>query len=264
MVLRLSGDFETTSRGSLPQIGAHKYARLPSTRILCFAYAIDEDEPVVWFPTLQPPPEDLIEAALDPELEFRAWNAAFEFNIWNACAVQHGLPPLPIERFHCTMAQGLVWGVPPKLEQAAIALRTNIEKDKEGAKLMRKMMRPRPHKDGSITWWDQDEPELLWRLGEYCAQDVRAERAIGQRLRPMPPDERRLWVLDQHMNNRGLKVDTVAVEKMQTVVDGELVRIGAALAGLTDGRITSPTQTARLLAYLKEQKASRSTASTSA
>ena len=41
---------------------------------------------------------------------------------------------------------------------------------------------------------------------------------------------------------------------MQTVVDGELVRIGAALAGLTDGRITSPTQTARLLAYLKEQK----------
>ena len=254
MVLRLSGDFESTSRGSLPQIGAHKYARLPSTRILCFAYAIDEDEPVVWFPSRQPPPDDLIEAALAPDLEFRAWNAAFEFNIWNACAVRHGLTPLPIERFHCTMAQGLVWGVPPRLEQAAIALRTSIEKDKEGAKLMRKMMRPRPHKDGSITWWDQDEPELLWRLGEYCAQDVRAERAIGHRLRPMPPDERRLWVLDQHMNNRGLKVDTVAVEKMQTVVDGELVRIGAALAGLTDGRITSPTQTARLLAYLKEEK----------
>ena len=254
MALRLSGDFESTSCGSLPQIGAHKYARLASTRILCFAYAIDEDDPVVWYPTFQPAPDDLIEAALAPDLEFRAWNAAFEFNIWNACAVRHDLPPLGIERFHCTMAQALVWGVPPKLEQAAIALRTNIEKDKEGAKLMRKMMRPRPHKDGSITWWDQDEPELLWRLGEYCAQDVRAERAIGRRLRPMPPDERRLWVLDQHMNNRGLKVDTVAVEKMQTVVDGELVRIGLGLAGLTDGRITSPTQTARLLAYLKEQK----------
>ena len=254
MALRLSGDFETTSRGSLPQIGAHKYARLASTRILCFAYAIDEDDPVVWFPSRQPPPDDLIEAARAPDLEFRAWNAAFEFNIWNACAVRHGLPPLPIERFHCTMAQALVWGVPPRLEQAAIALRTSIEKDKEGAKLMRKMMRPRPHKDGAITWWDQDEPELLWRLGEYCAQDVRAERAIGQRLRPMPPDERRLWVLDQHMNNRGLQVDAAAVAKMQTVVDGELVRIGAGLAGLTDGRITSPTQTARLLAYLKEEK----------
>jgi DNA polymerase len=253
MALKLSGDFETTSRGSLPQIGAHKYARLASTRILCFAYAIEDDEPEIWFPTRQSPPDELIEAARDPELEFRAWNAAFEFNVWNVIAVRHGLPPLGIERFHCTMAQALVWGVPPKLEQAAIALRTNIEKDKEGAKLMRKMMRPRPRKDGSITWWDQDEPELLWRLGEYCAQDVRAERSIGRRLRPMPAEERRLWVLDQRMNNRGLKVDVVAVEKMQTVVDGELLRIGAALAGLTDGEITSPTQTQRLLKYLKAE-----------
>jgi DNA polymerase len=246
-------DFETASRGSLPRIGAHKYARDPSTRILCLAYAVEEDDPTVWYPTLQPPPEDLVEAARDPDLELHAWNAAFEFNIWNAVAVQHGLPRLPVERFHCTMAQGLVWGVPPKLEQAAVALRTNIEKDKEGAKLMRKMMKPRPHKDGSITWWDQDEPELLWRLGEYCAQDVRVERSIGRRLRPMPAEERRLWVLDQHMNHRGLKVDVDAVQKMQTVVDGEMVRIGAALAGLTDSRITSPTQTARLLGYLKEE-----------
>ena len=144
MALRLSGDFETTSCGSLPQIGAHKYARLPSTRILCFAYAIEEDDPVVWYPTLQPAPADLLSAARDPGLEFRAWNAAFEFNIWNACAIRHGLPPLPIDAFHCTMAQALVWGVPPKLEQAAIVLKTNMEKDKEGAALMRKMMRPRP------------------------------------------------------------------------------------------------------------------------
>ena len=77
MPIKLSGDFETTSRGSLPQIGAHKYARLPSTRILCFAYALEEDAPVVWFPSRQPPPEDLIEAARAPDLEFHAWNAAF-------------------------------------------------------------------------------------------------------------------------------------------------------------------------------------------
>src|SRR4029077_4240869 len=124
MSLRLSGDFETASCGSLPQVGAHKYARLPTTRILCFAYAFDDDDPFLWFPTLQPAPADLIEAAHDPELEFHAWNAAFEFNIWNAVAVRHGLPPMAIERFHCTMARGLVWGAPPKLEQAAIVLKT--------------------------------------------------------------------------------------------------------------------------------------------
>ena len=92
---------------------------------------------------------------------------------------------------------------------------------------MRKMMRPRPHKDGSITWWDQDEPELLWRLGEYCAYIVRAERAIGRRLRPMPPDERRLWVLDQHMNNWAPKVDA---SPGREDADGGRRRAGPALA----------------------------------
>ena len=253
MALKLSGDFETTSTGSLPQIGVHKYARLPSTRVLCFAYAIEEDDPVVWFPTLGPPPADLIETARDPELEFRAWNAPFEFNIWNAVAVRHGLPPLGIERFHCTMAQALVWGVPARLEQAAFVLRTAMQKDKEGAAVMRKLMKPRPHKDGSITWWHEEEPSLLWRLGEYCAQDVRAERAIEKRLRPMPPEERRLWLVDQHMSHRGIEVDVGAVNKMQKVVDSEITRIGAAMSALTNGAIKSPTRTVALVRYLKEQ-----------
>jgi DNA polymerase bacteriophage-type len=246
-------DFETASRGSLPRIGVHKYARDPSTRILCCGYAFDDDEPQLWFPTLQPKPADLVRAACLHDVEFHAWNAAFEFNIWNRLAGEKGLPLLPIERFHCTMARGLVWGAPLKLEQAAIVLKTNMEKDKEGAALMRKMMKPRPHKDGSITWWHEDDPNLLWRLGEYCAQDVRAERSIGRRLRPMPPEERRLWLLDQRMNHRGLRVDAAAVKAMQTVVDGEIARIGRSLAYLTDSHITSPTQTARLLAYLKAE-----------
>jgi hypothetical protein len=34
-----------------------------------------------------------------------------------------------------------------------------------------------------------------------------------------------LWLLDQHMNGRGLKVDVDAVYKLQQVVD-EMIRIG--------------------------------------
>ena len=254
MALRLSGDFETTSCGSLPQIGVYKYARLPSTRVLCFAYAIEDDDPVVWYPALGPPPADLIEAARQPKLEFRAWNAPFEFNIWNVlCATQHGLPQLPIERFHCTMAQALVWGVPARLEQAGFVLRTAMQKDKEGAALMHRMMKPRPHKGGWISWWDQDNPSLLPRLGEYCAQDVRTERAIEKRLRPMPPEERRLWLVDQRMSQRGLGVDVDAVNKMQTVVDGELKRIGGDISVLTNGQVKKASQTKKLTEYLKKQ-----------
>ena len=249
--MRLNGDFETASLGSLPRIGAYKYARDPSTRVLCFAYAIDDGEPVIWFPGLQPPPACLISAALDPKLEFHAWNAAFEFAIWNTCGRRYGLPPLPLEAFHCSMARGLYWGVPPRLEQAALVLRTNVEKDKDGAALMLRMTKPRAHKDGSITWWDRDDPSLLPRLGEYCLQDVRTEMSVARRLRPMPKEERRLWLLDQRMNGRGLEVDVSAVAAMQKVVDSEIDRIGVRLSELTAGAITAPSQTARLLGYLQ-------------
>jgi DNA polymerase len=253
MALKLSGDFETASLGSLPQMGAHKYARQPSTRILCFAYAIEEDDPAVWFPEHQAPPQPLLKAAADPKLEFCAWNAQFEFNVWNVCGKVWRLPPLPIERFHCTMARALYWGAPPKLEQAAPVVGANVNKDKEGARLMRRMTRPRD--DGS--WWDQDErdgKDLLIRLGQYCMQDVRTERAVARRLKPMPPEERRLWLLDQRMNARGLEVDIDAVHKMQAVVEHELRRLGGRLDKLTGGAVTSVTQTGRIVEHLKAQK----------
>ena len=254
MALKLSGDFETASLGSLPQMGAHKYARQPSTRILCFAYAIDEDDPYVWFPERQPVPKSLLRAVRDPAVEFHAWNAQFEFNIWNQCGQFWGLPPLPIERFHCSMARGLYWGVPARLEQAAAALGSEQRKDSEGHELMMRMTRPRSTRaDGSYAWWDRDEPDRLIRLGEYCAQDVRTERAVARRLKPLPTEERRLWLLDQRMNNRGLQLDFVAVRSMQILVDREAEGLGQQLRAMTGGVVTKTTQTARLLKYLQDQ-----------
>jgi DNA polymerase len=256
MPLRLSGDFETASLADLSKIGAYKYARHPSTRILCFAWAIDDDEPELWFPRYRDPPRELKDA-IEAGCEFHAWNAAFEFNIWNAVATQFDLPSLPIERFHCSMARATYWGVPPKLEHAAHVVSTNVRKDVEGAKLMRQMMRPRKPRKGEdptvIRWWDDEDPDKLVRLGEYCAQDVRTERAIVRRVKPMPVTERQVWLLDQRMNMRGLRLDLNAVENMQRIVKQELDRLGAALAELTDGEITSATQTARIVKYLFAQ-----------
>jgi hypothetical protein len=90
--MRLNGDFESASIGSLPRIGAYKYASDPSTRILCFAYAIDDDEPVVWFPTLQAPPPYLIAAALDPKLEFHL-ERCLQVQHLERLRPKYGLPP---------------------------------------------------------------------------------------------------------------------------------------------------------------------------
>jgi hypothetical protein len=83
----VSLDFETASLADLRKTGARKYARHPSTRVLCVAWAFDDgpvqswrigDDPSV----LQPLFEHV--AAGKP---VQAWNAAFEYVIWNECFI---------------------------------------------------------------------------------------------------------------------------------------------------------------------------------
>jgi hypothetical protein len=72
-------------------MGAHKYAQHQFTRIICLACAIDDQEPEIWFPDDGPPP-DLLLIAIESGAEFHAWNAIFEFAIWNEIGVeQHRL-----------------------------------------------------------------------------------------------------------------------------------------------------------------------------
>ena len=129
------------------------------------------------------------------------------------------------------MARALYWGVPPKLEQASVVVESNLHKDKKAGALMRQMTKPRAHKDGSTTWWDRDDADKLIRLGEYCMQDVRVERSVGRRLKPMPPDERALWLPPTH-ERPGAQGRHRAVKAMQRVIDNELrtgrVGVGAA------------------------------------
>jgi DNA polymerase len=250
--LRLSGDFETASQADLSRVGAYNYARHPSTRILCFAWAIGAEEPEVWFSEWdKKPPRRLIDA-VQSGAELHAWNAAFEFCVWNFVGTKlWGLPRLPIDRFHCSMARALYWGIPPKLETAAAVLDLATRKDAEGARLMKLMMSPRVTRTGEVRWWDRDEPDRLERLGAYCQQDVRTERAVASKLKALPAAERVVWLLDQKMNMHGLTVDLDAVDAMQRVVDDEVRRIGAALSEATGGAVTLPTQAARLLKWLK-------------
>jgi hypothetical protein len=46
----LHRDFETRSRLSLRRVGAHRYAADSTTKILCAAYAVDDDPARLWLP----------------------------------------------------------------------------------------------------------------------------------------------------------------------------------------------------------------------
>jgi DNA polymerase len=141
--VRLTLDFETSSNCDLKEAGAWRYAEDPTTEILCAAWVV-ERHPWVWIPGVND--ERLImlrERALNPWCAFEAHNAGFEQAIWHYIMErQYGMPPVPVERWDCTMARCLYNGLPAKLETAAQVLGLAEQKDMEGSALTISLSKP--------------------------------------------------------------------------------------------------------------------------
>ena len=48
-------DLETRSGANLRECGAHVYSIDPTTQVLCLVYAIDDEDPQLWLPSIQHP-----------------------------------------------------------------------------------------------------------------------------------------------------------------------------------------------------------------
>src|SRR4249919_2496630 len=130
-------DYETRSDIDLRVVGAHTYARHPSTRILCCAYSID-GAPVQGWPKAAGHrlPDDLGTALLNPKCEMHAWNAQFERLI-----TKHVLDiDIPLDRWHCTAALARARGMPGKLEDALdyIGAKQSLHEKRRGSQIMLK------------------------------------------------------------------------------------------------------------------------------
>src|SRR5690606_30689624 len=131
--------------------------------------------------------------------------------------------------------------LPRALEDAAKALGLPVEKDAAGARLMKQMAKPRrPTKNDPREWWDDEDRRR--RLYDYCKQDVRVERAVAKKLRRLSSHERELYLLDQKVNDRGVRVDVQLVHAAKRIVSIAEERADAKLAVLTDGAVTSISQ----------------------
>ena len=161
----------------------------------------------MWVPG-QPCPAAIVEH-VQAGGEVRAWNAPFEMTLWRAVAgPRYGWPEFRTEQFFCSMACAYAMGLPGALEDAALALGLHVLKDAEGRSLMLRMARPRS--TNPTVWWD--EPEKLARLYAYCQQDVRVERELHKRLMPLSTAERKVWLLDYKINQRGVQLDMPSVK----------------------------------------------------
>lgn len=242
-------DFETRSKVDITEVGLDIYANDPSTEVLCIAYGIYPQSVGVFSPqTINSfAPNELIEHVRNGG-KIAAWNAMFEYAIWNCvCVPKYGWPVLKLEQCIDTMAVAAANNVPQSLDDAGTFMDSQHKKDKRGDYLVKRSGLCKPIK-GSFN----NDPELLKELFDYCAQDVRTEMAIGALLRPLDASEQAVWTLTQRINTRGVPVDprelqnaVLAVQKAQAAIDQECL----ALTGC------KPSERAKLLAWLNEQGA---------
>jgi DNA polymerase len=219
-------DFETRSECDLIARGAYTYAQDPSTQVLCMAWAVDDEDVQVWTPD-QPFPQAVRDGIQNLDT-IAAHNAAFERLIfWYVLCPDYDLPEPRLEQFYCTAAQARANCAPGSLEDVGRFSGASMKKDHRGAALVRKCCVP-PFKHT-----EQDLADLF----EYCAQDVRAMRAISQGLRPLSADELADYHVNERINDRGVRVDVALCHAALAYAAQESIDITARVRELTDGAV---------------------------
>jgi DNA polymerase len=115
----LHRDYETRGTVVLEVTGTFEYARHPDTKVLCCAYAVDNDAVQLWRPG-DPIPIAFLEAAQDPGWIAVAHNVSFELAVEKfIMAPRYQWPEIPLSR-HCdTMSMALACGLPGRLSTLA-------------------------------------------------------------------------------------------------------------------------------------------------
>ena len=247
-------DFETRSRVNLKTAGAYKYAADDSTEAICLSWAVDDTDPVeLWWPDLDAVPRKLLHALLNTDDFLAAHNAGFDRLIWNSENFQHNFAAvggciIDTDRWYCTAAQARVNALPSSLDDLTrCILDERYRKDHRGTALIKKLSIPQA--DGSFCM-DDDALELM---GDYCVTDTEIMREASLKMRPLSDDEHYDWVLNEDINDRGIRIDRFLASSATGYAATETEEIARLLHTLTDGSVSKHTQSARIKEWLLPQ-----------
>ena len=219
----LAIDVETYCELDIKVVGVYKYCEHPSFEIMLFAYAFD-DEPVkiVDFMNGEDLPDEVIKALEDDTVLKCAFNANFERN---AISNDHVLIECLPTQWDCTMIKALTLGLPGSLDMVGKALKLGEDKQKmkEGKALIQYFCKPcKPTKANGFSTRNMPGNDPILGLNEkwelfktYCIQDVEVEREIRNKLSRFITleKEKKLWQLDQKINDTGVGADLVIIEQ---------------------------------------------------
>jgi DNA polymerase bacteriophage-type len=257
-------DFETCSAAELggkDSVGLYNYVRHPSTKVLMMAYKLPGSEIVeLWQPHLNPMPDSVLTCIKNQNVILGAFNSAFERYL-----LQYKLGlALPASRFVDPQVGACYLSLPRDLDSCCsiLGLPAHLAKDKRGEELIKlfsvpQMTRKKKGEEQCTYFNDWDTHPKEWEVfGEYCKGDLRAEEEVMRRLTildawPMPPFERKLWIFDQAVNDRGMPVDRDFVEKAYRLAlrsKQEALEAQNAITGLENSNSTK-----QLLPWVKER-----------
>lgn len=246
-------DYESFSEAELSDVGAYRYAEDASTEILMLAIAKGDEEPMLWIaprwrdavPALHDIESEGLIAELrdDPEALVYAHNAQFERAMTMFCDSPIAFMRERPKQWRCTAAMARRAAVPDSLEKCGEYLDLAAKKDSRGKALIRKfsILQTAGKRKGERIL-PTDEPEAFKEFGQYCLQDVRTEQAIHKALAPFElkgPAVLDTFLLDIHLNDRGIPVNLPALRNARVIVDELMADRGAQFRALTG---LEPTQ----------------------
>lgn len=243
-------DFETRSDLDLTKVGLSIYARGKNTDILCAAFAFDDEPLQLWRPG-EPIPSKLFNHIEAGGL-VAAHNAPFERDLINYVGTRkHGWPAIYSDQMICTMAMAYAMALPGSLEGCSAALGISEKKDLEGSRIMKQLCKPKEiYPDGRIVWFE--DLEKLERLYAYCIQDVKVERLAMSRMLHLSSYEKKIWVLDQKINERGVKVDIKAALSASLLVEEEKASLDQEMRRISGNEIATCSAVAQIKTFLKK------------
>lgn len=231
-------DIETYSPVDLAKCGVYKYTEHPEWRILMCSWAQDDGpvrraeghEAILAIPGL-----------FDDRVLKIAHNASFERI--NLSRLRGGRGFLSPNMFFDTAALARAWGLPASLKDFALAMGAE-EKDEAGTRLINLFSKPNRKGERVLP---SARPDDWAAFGAYCDQDVETMRDAAKRLGlGFPRGERKVYEVDQRINDRGVRVDLAlarAAERCFADNKAEALERIKKIAGVDNGNSVAQLRT---------------------
>jgi len=230
-------DIETYSSVDLKRLGVYPYAASPDFKMLMCAYGMD-DEPIKV--AIGAGDVACIDGLWDPDVVKVAHNAQFE----RVCFTHFGRGILEVEPdeyldpadWHDTAAVAANRGLPRSLQKLAKAL-GGEQKDEAGTALINLFCVPRREFNYERAYLPEELPEKWEQFVAYCAQDTETHRDAHRRMGGWPTErERQVFLMDQRLNDRGIKLDVPLAEEARQAKEENDAKAGREIMELTGAK----------------------------